>query len=145
MSAIQNVYRLMLRDQVAPELRGLGLKGSGGLYRLDTDDCWARLGFQSSRYNTGETMRFTVNLCVVSRLVWESARRELPHLPPQPSPTFAYVGGRRATWHCRIGACMPGGQDLWWSLTSEKQVVELSGEVVAAVRDFGLPELRKRL
>jgi Domain of unknown function (DUF4304) len=144
-SAIQDAYRLMLRDRVAPELRGLGLKGSGALYRLDTEDCWARLGFQSSRHNTGDTMKFTVNLCVVSRLVWESARRELPHLPPQPSPTFAYFGGRRATWHRRIGQCMPTEQDLWWWLSSEEQVVTVATEVIVAVRDFGLPELRKRL
>jgi hypothetical protein len=38
--SVQDIYRVLLRDLVAPELRTMGFKGSGSRYRLDDQDFW---------------------------------------------------------------------------------------------------------
>ncbi|MGK5742328.1 DUF4304 domain-containing protein [Micromonospora sp. URMC 103] len=86
----QDAYNAVLREVVAPALRDMGLKGSGKLYRLDDEVCWARLGFQSSVYNTAERAKFTVNLLLVDKGAWTRSREERPHLPETPSANTYY-------------------------------------------------------
>ncbi|MGN9906378.1 DUF4304 domain-containing protein [Phytohabitans sp. LJ34] len=142
MSSVQDVYRAMLRDRVAPGLRALGFKGSGARYRLDDEECLAQLGFQSSAYNTSASLSFTLNLSVVSRLVWESARREQPYLPTSPSPNVFYG---TYVWQRRIGQLMPTQSDLWWDLEHDADPAAVADAVVTAVHDYGLPAMREQL
>lgn len=140
--SVQDIYRVLLRDLVAPELRAMGFKGSGSRYRLDDQEFWAVLGFQASAYNTSKAMRFTANLCVVGRSVWDSARRERPYLPESPAPNVYYG---TFTWHRRIGRLMPHEADLWWDLDHATEPAVIADEVVTAIRDFGLPAMRQQL
>lgn len=39
---------------------------------------WAQLGFQTSAYSDGREVRFTVNLSVIRRGVWEEQRSAKP-------------------------------------------------------------------
>jgi hypothetical protein len=126
---VQATYRAMLRDDIAPALRALGFKGSGSRYTLPAPESWALLGFQSSRFNTTESLTFTVNLCAVSRLVWESRRREQSHLPEKPSPG-TYYGN--FVWSRRLGHLMPVNEDVWWDLHEAADAKDVAGEVVAA-------------
>lgn len=139
---VQATYRAMLRDDIAPALRALGLKGSGSRYSLPDPESWALLGFQSSRFNTSEALTFTVNLCAVSRLVWESRRREQSHLPEKPSPGIFYG---RFSWSCRLGHLMPENRDVWWDLDEDADAKDVASEVVATISAYGLPALRERL
>ncbi len=46
----------------------------------------------------------------------------------------------------RIGTVLPNGQDKWWSIrtgASSSALEALRVEVGCAVREFGLPELRR--
>jgi Domain of unknown function (DUF4304) len=141
--SMQDEYKALLRERIAPALRALGLKGSGARYRLDVPDHFAELGFQSSAGNSWEHVRFTVNLSVAERAAWEAARSARPSLPERPSPNVFY--GRPLTWHKRIGGVLPGGGDHWWDLRPETDPARLADEVVAALRDHGLPAMRERM
>lgn len=77
----------MLKTLVAPRLRTIGLKGSGQNYRLPSDDYWALLGFQKSTSSDASHVRFTCNVLVVSKSVWDAVRAESPHLPERPTAT----------------------------------------------------------
>lgn len=134
----QDAYNSVLRDVVAPALREMGFKGSGKLYRLDDEKCWARLGFQSSVSNSAERVKFTVNLLVSDKDAWTRSRDERPYLPEVPSPNVSY--GQPVWWE-RIGALMPSGRDQWWTITNPRVASNVALEVVAAVRDFALPAL----
>jgi hypothetical protein len=57
----------MMREQVAPALRGLGIKGSGQSFANPSERYWALIGFQKSRRSSSAVLEFTVNLTVVSR------------------------------------------------------------------------------
>ncbi|MEW2145522.1 DUF4304 domain-containing protein [Micromonospora vinacea] len=142
MGDVQASYRAMLRDDVAPALRALGLKESGSRYCLPDMESWALLGFQSSRFNTSESLTFTVNLCAVSRLVWESRRREQSHLTEKPSPGTFYG---RLVWSCRLRHLLPENRDVWWDLDEDAVAKDVASEVVAAISAYGLPALRERL
>ncbi|SIM88184.1 DUF4304 domain-containing protein [Micromonospora cremea] len=139
MGDVRATYRAMLRDDIAPALRALGFSSR---YSLPDPESWALLGFQSSRFNTSESLTFTVNLCAVSRLVWESRRREQGHLPEKPSPRTFYG---HFVWSCRLGHVMPVDKDVWWNLDEDAEAKGVASEVVAAISAYGLPSLRERL
>ncbi|MGC4810083.1 DUF4304 domain-containing protein [Micromonospora sp. DT228] len=142
MGDVQAAYRAMLRDDVAPALRALGFTGSGSRYTLPDPESWALLGFQSSRYNTRGRLTFTVNLCAVPRIVWQSRRREQSQLPLKPSPG-TYYGD--FVWSWRIGHLMPVNEDVWWDLNEDVEATDVASEVVTAIEAYGLPALREHL
>jgi hypothetical protein len=137
----QAAYRAALRDVVAPALRESGFQGSGRAYRLDDERCWVRLGFQSSMRNTAECVTFTVNLAVVNKEAWARARIERPHLPEVPLPNIGYG---EPTWQQRLGFLMPSAFDRWWVITNHRNAPKVAGKAVAAIREYGLPELLRR-
>lgn len=49
----------MLRNNLAPALRALGFKGSGQIYTLPDEDCWALVGIQRSQFSDRYDLRFT--------------------------------------------------------------------------------------
>ncbi|HLN62749.1 MAG TPA: DUF4304 domain-containing protein [Symbiobacteriaceae bacterium] len=102
----QERFALMMRDQVGPALRELGLRGSGQSFRLPVDDFWALVGFQKSVWNDATEVSFTPNLTVVPKKEWEMIRERHPAYPKVPSATTYYV---KSAWQERIGLLMPDG------------------------------------
>ena len=71
----QEMFRAMVRDQVAPALRDLGFKGSGQVYLLPSETHWAMLSFQKSASSDAASVRFAVNFDVTTKQEWEHRRR----------------------------------------------------------------------
>ncbi len=131
-----------MRDHIAPELRELGFKGSGGSFVLDDPEHWATIGFQRDRYSDRVEVRFTVNLQVVSRSDWQAARSQRGYLPERPAANTTYG---RLVWWQRLGELLPVGRDVWWKVGPGTDLPALASEVLAAIRDYGLPAMRAQL
>jgi Domain of unknown function (DUF4304) len=117
----QDLFRTMLRDQLAPELRRIGFKGSGQRYDLRaTSGDVGVLGFQKDTGSTGAHVRFTANLMVVR--------------------ASGAIG-----WRVRIGALLDDPHDHWWTIRIGDDVSAVTDHVLWLVRERGLPELRHRL
>lgn len=138
----QESFATLMRLHVAPALRDLGFKGSGAVFNLPEAGFWASVGFQRSVYSDRDEVRFTANLTVVSRSVWQAIRAEKPYLPERPAPNTFYG---RSVWQERIGGLLPGGEDKWWHLGPDTDLEALARDVVAAISDFGLPAMRARI
>lgn len=132
-----------LRDQIAPELRAMGFKGSGQKYRLpSTNGDHALLGFQSWRYNQPERARFTANVAFSGVQEWENARRREPRLDEKPAHNVTY----RVGWEERIGFLLSYPHDHWWAIRQDPDEAQLvARDVVAVVRADVLPQLTARL
>jgi hypothetical protein len=141
----QEAFASMMREQVAPALRDLGLKGSGRVFSIPSDRYWALIGFQKSVYSSSEAVSFTVNLQVVSRESWVKAREELDWLGPKPKPNVRPPSAVPDTWGERLGALMPRGEDHWWSIDPDEPTEEVAVEVVAALRAYGLPAMKRHM
>jgi hypothetical protein len=141
-AAAQDTYREMMKKQVAPGLRALGFKGSGQNYELPSDDWWAMLGFQKSAYSDSSDVRFTINLLVVSRVVWESERATRLTLPARPTAT---TGWGNFIWRKRIGLLIPPRNDLWWKVTARMNTDTVAAAVLCAVEDHALPAMREQM
>src|SRR5215211_665604 len=117
----QDLFRAMLREQLAPELRRLGFKGSGQHYdlRADGGDC-ALLGFQKDAASTGGHVRFTINLVVVR-------------------------GSGELCWRDRIGSLLDDPHDHWWTIRVGDDIAPVADHVLWLVRERALPQLRYRL
>ncbi|MET9614244.1 DUF4304 domain-containing protein [Kitasatospora indigofera] len=141
----QELYRAMLRDNVAPRLRALGWQGSGQRFTLPDPGAWVQLGFQSFRFSTADTLEFTINISVIGRPAWETYRDENPGHPERPNPTFQYS---RKLAPVRIGYLLADRRDTWWRISTDRPpelTDRTADEVVQAVCDFAVPEIHRLL
>jgi hypothetical protein len=141
----QDLFRGMMRDDVAPRLRALGWKGSGQGYELPDPRTWALLGFQLSRYNTAAALRFTINISVLGKDAWAAYRTGHPAMPPRPRPSANY--GTRFSWK-RIGDLLPSDYDIWWELKAQDRpgdVERVADQVYGTVAEYAMPEIRRLL
>ncbi|PBC78071.1 uncharacterized protein DUF4304 [Streptomyces sp. TLI_235] len=141
----QALYRAMLREGVAARLRALGWKGSGLRFELPDPNAWVQLGFQSSRFNSAESLDFTVNISVIDRRAWEAYQADRPELPARPNPVVYYD---RRFEPVRIGYLLADRRDTWWHITTGQPgdaVDRTADGVVAAVADQAMPEIRRRI
>lgn len=138
----RDAFALLMREHLGPALRAEGFNGSGGVYRLPDPRHWAQVGVQRSVHGDRRETRFTINLSVVSKPAWDAARADRPYLPDRPAPNTRYG---LPVWHSRIGLLLPAAIDAWWTLRPESDLPTLAAEVLAALRDHGLPAIRARL
>jgi hypothetical protein len=136
------LYKDMLRSQVAPALRDRGFKGSGANYSLPSDTHWALIGFQGRSDNSSERVRFTVNLKVVAKAAWQSTFEQKPYIGAKPT---ANIGSAGDEWWERIGLLMPEHNDRWWELIRDRPTDRVAAEVLAAIDAYGLPAMRERM
>jgi hypothetical protein len=133
----------MMRDEIAPALRRLGLKGSGQAFAIPSESHWALVGFQKSVWGDSDEVRFTINLTVVEKAAWEAERQRHPYIGGgRPAPNVQH--GRPA-WCERIGMLLPGGGDHWWRVPAGCSPDRVVSEVVSAIRDHALPEMRLQM
>ncbi|MFB6893916.1 hypothetical protein ACFCX4_31900 [Kitasatospora sp. NPDC056327] len=135
MTTAHELYERGLRDHLAPALRLLGLTGGPRTFVLPDPAHWALLGLVEQ--GTDGRLRYTVDLSLVRRTDWAAAA--LPG--PRPDPRAVY--GIEA-WRARIGELLPVGEDVWWEVLPGPRWRVALEDSVAAVRHYGLPELRRR-
>ncbi|MEU2627670.1 DUF4304 domain-containing protein [Kitasatospora sp. NPDC007106] len=104
-----------------------------------------QLGFQGSRFDSADSLDFTVNVSVIGRQAWEAYRAGHPGLPARPNPSVHYD---RRFDPVRIGHLLASGRDTWWNVSTHRPADRLdrtADGVVAAVTDHAVPEIRRRL
>jgi hypothetical protein len=138
----QDTFKRMMREQIAPELRALGFKGSGQRFVLPSESHWALLGFQRSAWGDARRGSFTINLTVVSKEAWEQTRSEWPHRSSIPAAN-SYEG--IPAWEDRIGSLMPENRDQWWEVAAGESTELVARDVVTAVELYALPEMRRQI
>lgn len=142
----QDTFARMLSDEIAPELRAIGFKGSGRVFDLISDGYWALVGFQKNYYSNSELVTFTINLTVASKAAWAAGRVNYPYIGAKPSGNTRYssehTGGAETV---RIGLLMPDGEDTWWEVRAGKPTDRLTAEIVVAIERYAVPWLRSRM
>lgn len=92
----------MLRRQVAPALRELGMRSSGQDFRLPNEHGdHALLNFQRSRGNSTTECRFTANVVFYRKQDWQQARAHRSWLPAAPTASRMFSAG--LGWYERSG------------------------------------------
>ncbi len=142
MGAAQDRLKGLLKNRWGPAFRELGFTGSGTTWTLPDERDWSMLGFQSSNASSASLVKFTMNLLVVGKDEWEWARAEHPWMRARPTPNVIPL--TRRYWE-RSGTLTHGG-DYWWELAADgSNEDQVADEVLAAVRDVLLPQLRREM
>ncbi len=142
METALDIFRVMMREEIGPELRQMGFKGSGQSFTLPSETHWVLLGFQKSRASNAKDVRFTVNVTAVSKRAWVEARSERSYLPERPSANSRY--GPFA-WQLRIGHLLLDRQDKWWTVDTRASMESLKVEVLDAIRTYALPAIEQQV
>lgn len=137
----QEVYKRVLRDEVAPALRTVGLRGSSGKFAVPSTTHWAQLAFQKSYWSDRDSVSFTVNVSVIRRDAWASVVALDPWMGKEPSPT-THLGPPAV--QSRIGFLRNEGVDHWWELTTGQPVEPILDEVMRDLFCLALPWLDAR-
>lgn len=140
----QEWFRLMVETSLAPGLRELGFFGAGRRFRMAFDGHWAEVVIAQGRSHFPETVRFTLQLSVISRNEWTEQLRVRPYYPANDLGATQRIG-----WQAPIGALVivadnPIGE-LWWELTIGQPFEPLAEEALTALRNFGIPALRAQV
>jgi len=159
----QDVFKRLLRDSVAPELRRQGLKGSGSAYVLPDAAFWAQVGFQRSTSSNDDLVKFTINLKVTDKEWWDEQRRDDSPLKDTPPP-----GVEQISWDAhrlersvypprpsantsgegrieRLGQLIPGNEvHHWWSLSADNAEGVME-DALQALLNYGFPWLRREI
>lgn len=137
---------MFLREHIGPALRRLGLRGSGVSFELPDDRSWALVGLQADwRMARAGIVHFTVNLTFADKSAWAATRGAKLYYPERPSANSSYGMDAEVI---RIGELVPVAEDVldrWWTLRQDHPPEQTAAEVVAAIRDHGLPWLRSRI
>jgi hypothetical protein len=134
-------YRTFLRERIAPALRRFGLRGSGNVFVLPHERCWALVGFQASdHWARAGIVKFTINLTVANKAAWDVMRTQKLWYPPRPPANSS--NGMSPAEVLRIGSLIPVRAttlDRWWTINDEHTSDEVADEVIAAVRTTAFP------
>ncbi|MFC1438206.1 DUF4304 domain-containing protein [Streptacidiphilus sp. N1-10] len=133
----QEVFSLAMRTS-RPELRKLGLVGSGQILEFPHERVWLLLGIQKSASGAPGRIRFTINLAAVRKEKWAAMLENGAKYPARPNPNTIYG---KSVWSARVGSLMPGGQDYWWTVTSESDPARLAQVIVSTVAEYCLPAM----
>jgi hypothetical protein len=134
----------MMKAQVAPRLRALGFKGSGQSYELPSPGYWAMIGFQKSSFSDAKSVRFTVNVLVVSRTAWATRRETHAWLPAKPTANTGW-GHFPSIWQRRLGELLPARQDMWWDIAAGIATERLAETIIGAITDYALPAMKDQM
>jgi Domain of unknown function (DUF4304) len=115
---------------VAPYLKTLGFSRRGRRFLLADGLSTANVTVQASRWNTPSCTRFTLNL----GRYFEAIERKMPIVLEPSKQRPHHIGSR-------IGDLLPTRGDHWWSSSKDEDIPVVTSEVVAALRDYGMPYL----
>ncbi|MBV2154702.1 hypothetical protein [Kitasatospora sp. SUK 42] len=135
MTTAHELHAKGLREHLAPALRALGLVGWRRTFSLPDDTHWVLLGLVERP--AADRVPFTFRLSLVRRADWAAVRR--PDHRPDPRTRYGFE-----VWRARIGEVLPIGEDVWWEVLPGPRWQLALDDAVAAVRHYGLPELRRR-
>ncbi|GAB7182287.1 hypothetical protein ATKI12_2118 [Kitasatospora sp. Ki12] len=135
MTTAHELHARGLREHLAPALRALGLTGWRRTFSLPDDTHWVLVGLVERP--AADRVPFTFGLSLVRRTDWAVAG--LPGHRPDPR-----VRHDVEIWRARIGEVLPVGEDVWWEVLPGRRWQLPLDDAVAAVRHYGLPELRRR-
>ncbi|MFJ7249172.1 hypothetical protein ACIQWA_31720 [Kitasatospora sp. NPDC098652] len=143
MTTAHELHTTGLREHLAPALRALGLTGRQRAFVLSDDT--HRLLVELVERPAADRVAFTFGLRVVRRGDGGGGGGGTdgagPHAAPAPAPDGAHGV---EVWRARIGEVLPVGEDVWWEVLPGPRWQLPLDDAVAAVRDYGLPELRRR-
>src|SRR5689334_3780539 len=124
-SSVQSAIRDVSKSIYLSQFRGFGFRRQGNHLHRRSQDLIHAFNFQASRSKAGD---FTVNLLVSS----EALYRHWTGRPLPKNPATAFFPIQQ-----RIGILMSGGQDRWWTINAEREV--LSRDVRHALVKYGMP------
>lgn len=131
--AAQDAYTELLKVQIAPVLRDLGFRGSGGNHKRKVGDDWQIINFQKSRRSSRSRVLFTVNLGVGL-----AAYRDAVHAWPDERPPPHY----RCHLRDRLGPLGDDG-DLWWDVDERTDLEVVAADVLQRLARDGIPWLER--
>jgi hypothetical protein len=123
----------VVRDHVAPAMKVAEFRKTARSWHSDLGHVVRVVNLQGSAWNSDTRARFTLNLGL-----WFPEAAEIAGTP---APRNRRPPEHLCTVRERIGQLMPDSGDVWWELTSSRDVAHVGPQVSVALVEHGLPWL----
>jgi hypothetical protein len=131
---LSKIINTAVESGISPPLRSKGFR-KVSTHFFKTEDVVTRVvNVQSSKWNSSQEARFTINLGLYFPAIAESL--DLPRMPAHPKEYCCIL-------RTRIGALLPVQKDFWWEVASNTNANELSKELNEVLTRYGLPWLEQ--
>ncbi|KJK59532.1 hypothetical protein [Saccharothrix sp. ST-888] len=138
MTTAQDLFTEGVRAHIAPSLRSMGFTGGEQyVFRLPDEVYRAQLRIRLGTVSE-HTVRYTFELGLTTEDLTTGE-------PTTEEPQAGSAPGGPEHWHASIGELLPVGGEVWWEITAGPRWLVAVEDSIAAVRHYGLPELRRRL
>jgi hypothetical protein len=141
----QDVFKMMLQQQIAPALREMGFKGSGNSYKMSRDDYRIEIQLQRSKWSTRDSIQFDANVSVLHsptiELFNEANRRAR-----QQAKAIESMGGGGGGFHDRLNSlARRNALGFPWIVRPDEPSEPVAHDFIEAVRDYFLPVIEEEV
>lgn len=125
-------FQQMLKECLAPMLKGYGFSKSGNTFVLNKEMNWGMINFQKSTQSTKDRVKFTITLGIASErlLRFFQIRNKRPQII-------------NSHWNQRLGFYLPEHRDTWWTIESDISTEKLCEELKKHICDLAIPEINE--
>jgi Domain of unknown function (DUF4304) len=137
----QMVFKIMLRDQIAPALRKMGFKGSGNNYEMFRDEYRVLIQLQRSKFSTRDSVPFDANVSVVHPATIELFSKENERARQQ-GKELEIGGGYSNRLNNLAGRNAYG---FPWIVTPDEPSEPVADDFIECVRRYFLPVIEDEI
>jgi len=129
------MFKDLINKNIAPILKQCGFKKKNFTWNRSVNGVIQVINFQLSRYNDHDSQKFTINVGVFHPQLWrinkgEPAPKFITEFDCFPRERIGYIDNTKKD-----------NKDLWWTITNETDVIELSREIKNIIEDKCIPFL----
>jgi Domain of unknown function (DUF4304) len=138
----QDVFKTMLRQQIAPALRKMGFKGSGNNYEMARDEYRIQIQLQRSTWSTRDSVQFDANVSVFhlpTRVLFNEENRKARQLGKA-------MEGTEQVFHPRLSQmARPNTSEFAWIVRPDEPSEPVANDFVECVRLYFLPVVEEEM
>jgi hypothetical protein len=138
----QEVFKTMLRQQIAPGLREMGFKGSGNNYQMSREGYRIQIELQRSKWSTRDSVQFDANVSVRHPPTVELFN-EANQTARQQGKAMENLGWN---FHPRLSQlARPNTTQFSWVVRPNEPSEPVAHDFIESVRDYFLPVIEEEV
>lgn len=134
MNALEK-YNQLYKDFIVPYFAELGFRTPAANFYIDLGDFRKIVQFQKSQFNSGESMKFTINIGIFDKLATEGFS-DKPWVKKVKSPRPC-----DCILEKRIGSLLPPNLDKWYKIDENTSIEDVKRELENDLSNYLLPYL----
>lgn len=129
-------FKHLIYNEIYQILKPIGFNKKGDSFFTIKNNNWGIINFQKSTGNTKEKIKFTINIGIASRAIFDFYYPDVKHDPP-------------SVWNChyrqRAGYLLPERSDIWWEINISTSIQPMFDKIKNIILEYALPAVNNNI